>query len=225
MARDDEMSQCDLDTAVSDWIIEHPATLAVFQELGIDYSCGGKSLAYACRHRGLDPQTVLKRLLGCLDAKCVRLRPVQPSDLPKMYDLQLDPESNRMAVTIPRTREAFDSIWAKSLDDPRNVVRAILVGDDFVGHISCFPIENQDHVGYWIDRAFWGMGIASQALQLFLLEVTQRPLYATVATSNRPSLRVLQKSGFVVERIYHSPASERYPESELADLALREAQN
>ena len=38
----------------------------------------------------------------------IRLRPVQPGDLPRMYDLQLDPESNRMAVTIPRTREAFD---------------------------------------------------------------------------------------------------------------------
>ena len=41
------------------------------------------------------------------------LRPVQPGDLPRIYDLQLDPESNRMAVTIPRTREAFDSHWAK----------------------------------------------------------------------------------------------------------------
>jgi hypothetical protein len=39
----------------------------------------------------------------------VRLRPVEAGDLPRMYDLQLDPDSNRMAVTIPRTREAFDS--------------------------------------------------------------------------------------------------------------------
>ena len=27
----------------------------------------------------------------------VCLRPVQPGDLPRMYELQLDPESNRMA--------------------------------------------------------------------------------------------------------------------------------
>jgi iron-sulfur cluster repair protein YtfE (RIC family) len=60
------MSECDLDTSVPDWVIEHPATLAVFQECGIDYCCGGKSLAYACRHQGLDEQVVLEKLLGCL---------------------------------------------------------------------------------------------------------------------------------------------------------------
>ncbi len=150
----------------------------------------------------------------------LRLRPVQSSDLPRMFDLQLDPESNRMAVTTPRTREAFDSHWAKSLDDSRCMAKAILVGDEFVGYISVFPVENEDHVGYWIDRAFWGMGIASQALQLLLLEVTQRPLVATVATSNPASLRILQKSGFVIERIYHAPANDRQPECEEAVLVL-----
>lgn len=63
------MTSCDLDTSVPDWVIEHPATLAVFQEFGIDYCCGGKSLAYACRQQGLDAQVVLTKLLGCLDAK------------------------------------------------------------------------------------------------------------------------------------------------------------
>jgi hypothetical protein len=48
----------------------------------------------------------------------VRLRPVQPGDLPRMYEMQLDPESNRMAGTIPRTAEVFDSHWAKVLGDP-----------------------------------------------------------------------------------------------------------
>jgi hypothetical protein len=48
----------------------------------------------------------------------VRLRPVQPGDLPRMYEMQLDPESNRMAGTIPRTAEVFDSHWAKVLDVP-----------------------------------------------------------------------------------------------------------
>jgi iron-sulfur cluster repair protein YtfE (RIC family) len=63
------MTKCDLDTSVPDWVIEHPETLAKLQELGIDYSCGGKSLAYACRQQGLDPQVVLKKLIDCLDAE------------------------------------------------------------------------------------------------------------------------------------------------------------
>ena len=60
------MSEYDLDTSVPDWVIEHPETLSVFRELGIDYCCGGKSLAYACQQQGLPPQDVLERLLSCL---------------------------------------------------------------------------------------------------------------------------------------------------------------
>lgn len=151
----------------------------------------------------------------------VWLRPIQPCDLPRMYDMQLDLESNRMAVTIPRTREAFDSHWAKALGDPGNTTWVILVGEELVGTISCFPMDGQDHVGYWIDRAYWGMGIASQALHLLLREVAKRPLVAAAATSNGASLRVLQKCGFVVERVRLSPASDRFPECEEAILVLR----
>lgn len=153
--------------------------------------------------------------------ECVWLRLIQPCDLPRMYDMQLDPESNRMAVTIPRTREAFDSHWAKVLGDPGNTTWVILVGEELVGTISCFPMDEQDHVGYWIDRAYWGMGIASQALHLLLREVAKRPLVAAAATSNGASLRVLQKCGFVVERVRLSPASDRFPECEEAILVLR----
>jgi RimJ/RimL family protein N-acetyltransferase len=58
-------------------------------------------------------------------------------------------------------------------------------------------------------------------LRLLLEEVTKRPLIATAATSNGASLRVLQKCGFVVERVHLSPATERYPECEEAVLVLR----
>ena len=62
------MTDCDLDTSVPDWIIEHPETLAVFQALGIDCSCGGKSLAYACREQGLEAGKVLIQLHQRLQA-------------------------------------------------------------------------------------------------------------------------------------------------------------
>jgi RimJ/RimL family protein N-acetyltransferase len=138
-----------------------------------------------------------------------------------MYHMQLDPESNRMAMTNPRTREAFDSHWAKLLDDQRIVAKAILLDGTFVGSISCFPVDGQCHVGYWIDRSFWGKGIASRALGLLLSEVVDRPLFAAVAVDNGSSLRVLQKCGFVVERVRLSPASDRYQECEEAVLVLR----
>jgi len=156
-----------------------------------------------------------------LTADAVRLRPIEPGDLPRIFDRQLDPESNRMAMVIARTREAFDAHWAKILTDPRNTTRAIVVGDELVGYISCFPMDGDEHVGYWIDRAHWGRGIASSALHLLLQDVTHRPLVAAAATSNVGSLRVLQKCGFVVEKVRVSPASERFPECEEAVLVLR----
>jgi RimJ/RimL family protein N-acetyltransferase len=195
-----------------------PTTLQIISEAGC-----------VCRHLEYDQHPELHVYLivqqvgddGRMTADRVRLRPVEAGDLPRMYDLQLDPDSNRMAVTIPRTREAVDSHWAKTLDDPKNTTRAILYDGAFVGTISCFPMDGQDHVGYWIDRRFWGKGIASRALRLLLEEVAKRPLTATAATSNEASLRVLQKCGFVVESVRHSPATDRYPACEEAVLVLR----
>lgn len=139
-----------------------------------------------------------------------------------MFELQLDPESNRMAVTIPRTADAFDSHWAKALDDPAGTTRAVLFGEALVGYVCCYPMDGQDHIGYWIDRAYWGNGIASRALDLLLREVVKRPLVATVATSNGASLRILRKAGFIVERVHLAPASDRFPECEEAVLVLPE---
>ncbi len=153
--------------------------------------------------------------------EAIRLRPVQLSDLPSIYEMQLDPESNRMAVTIPRTGEAFDSHWAKVLGDPAITARAVLVCDALVGVVSCFPRDSQDHVGYWIDRAHWGRGIASRALHLLLREIVKRPLVATAATSNGASLRILQKFGFVIEQVRLSPGDERHLACEEAVLVLR----
>jgi RimJ/RimL family protein N-acetyltransferase len=199
------------------------ATLGITKTLHVlaDSGC-------VCRHLEYDqhPEQHVYLIVQKPDSRVptcdrVRLRPVEPGDLSRMYDLQLDPDSNRMAVTIPRTREAFDAHWAKSLGDPANIVRAILLDGTFVGSISCFPADGEDHVGYWIDRAFWGRGIASRALHLLLLEVAKRPLVATAATSNGASLRVLQKCGFVVEQIRRDPATDRYPECEVAVHVLR----
>jgi RimJ/RimL family protein N-acetyltransferase len=152
----------------------------------------------------------------------IRLRNVEPDDLPQISQMQLDPESNRMAATIPRSAEAFAAYWAKALRNPSITMKAILLGEALVGYALCFRRDGQAHVGYWVSREHWGKGIASQALKLLLLAVPTRPLHAHVATSNAASLRVLQKCGFVVERVQVSPASDRYAECEEAVLVLTE---
>lgn len=61
------MTECTLETSVPEWIIDHPKTLTVFQEFGIDYSCGGKSLEFECREQGLNEQSVLSKLHEIID--------------------------------------------------------------------------------------------------------------------------------------------------------------
>ncbi|WP_029246962.1 DUF542 domain-containing protein [Schlesneria paludicola] len=53
------MNHLDLDDSVPEWVIEYPQLLSLFQELGIDYCCGGKSLQFACREQNLNPKIVL----------------------------------------------------------------------------------------------------------------------------------------------------------------------
>jgi RimJ/RimL family protein N-acetyltransferase len=127
-----------------------------------------------------------------------------------------------MAATIPLSAAAFDSRWAANLQDPSITAKAILVDGVLAGNIVCFPRDGQAHVGYWISREHWGKGVATQALRLLLLEVAVRPLHASAAISNGASLRVLQKCGFVVDRIQLSPGSDRYIECEEAVLVLKE---
>jgi RimJ/RimL family protein N-acetyltransferase len=126
----------------------------------------------------------------------VSLREVRASDLPIFFEHQLDPKALRMAAFTPRAREAFDAHWAKILENPDVDKRSILLGRTLVGNIGSFEREGLREVGYWIGREYWGQGIATQALELFLREVQRRPLFARVAQHNVASLRVLLKCGF-----------------------------
>jgi RimJ/RimL family protein N-acetyltransferase len=175
-----------------------PKTLHVLTEAG----CACRHLEYD-QHPELHVYVVAQKLAkdDPTTSDLIRLRNVERDDLPRMYEMQLDPESNRLAVTIPRSAEAFEAHWANVLRDPSVTAKAILLGEKVVGNVSCFQRDAQSNVGYWVSREHWGKGIASRALELLLLEVSTRPLYAHVATSNGASLRVLQKCGFVVERV------------------------
>ena len=123
----------------------------------------------------------------------IRLRPVVREDLEALYAMQSDPASNEMAGTKPRTREVFFSVWKLHFANP-DINGCVIELEDgggrrVVGSIACFQaVEGdagpRDCVGYWIAREWWGRGVASRALALFLERETRRPLHATAARSN-----------------------------------------
>lgn len=154
--------------------------------------------------------------------RVVSIRDVTEADLSALYRLSVDPESNRMAMVRPRGRESFDAHWASVLRSTDTVSKVILLGDRVVGKISCFTVNEMRTIGYWVDREYWGRGIATRALGLLVQEVTARPLHALVATTNTGSIRVLEKCGFVVIGKEHSPETERYVECDELILMLAE---
>ncbi|MFD3500628.1 GNAT family N-acetyltransferase [Streptomyces sp. NPDC058676] len=128
----------------------------------------------------------------------VALRDVHDSDLPVFFRLLNDPEALRMAAFAPRDpadRDAFEAQW-KKLRSSADVVRTVLFDGDVVGSTAVYGEPGEREVTYWIDRMYWGRGIATAALGALLTEVPERPLYARAAADNEGSLRVLTKCGF-----------------------------
>jgi RimJ/RimL family protein N-acetyltransferase len=126
----------------------------------------------------------------------VTIRPVRQDDLPILFEHQRDPEANAMAAFPARDREAFMEHWTRILSDDSMVARAIELDGRVAGNVGSFEYEGRREVGYWIDRAYWGRGVATLALAAFLDEEIRRPLFAGVAPHNVGSIRVLEKCGF-----------------------------
>lgn len=150
----------------------------------------------------------------------IRLRPVAQTDLPALFEFQSDPESNNMAGTKPRTREAFFAAWERNLADPGINARVIELDGALVGSIARFQADGHDAVGYWIARPYWGKGIASHALAAFLAEEPRRPLHATADSNNAPSRRILEKCGFRLRGLRMGEETDRFIAREIADSVL-----
>ena len=133
-------------------------------------------------------------------ASGVTLRDVMEADLPILYEHQLDTEATAMAAFPAREKEAFMAHWKKVMGNSTNILRTILFNGQIAGNIVSWEQDNEQEVGYWLGRQYWGKGIATAALMQFLDLVNMRPLYAHVVKQNIASRRVLEKCGFMIHR-------------------------
>jgi RimJ/RimL family protein N-acetyltransferase len=128
----------------------------------------------------------------------VYLREVNEADLAIFFEQQREPEAIKMAAFPSREAEAFLAHWHKIMRDPTVILRTIVYQGQVAGNIVSFVQAGQREVGYWIGKEYWGQGIATRALELYLQQVGERPLYAHVAKHNLGSQRVLEKCGFIL---------------------------
>ena len=130
----------------------------------------------------------------------IKLIKTEADDLNSFFQFQLDHEANYLAAFTARDlndKSAYIEKYTKFLTDPSKIMRTIKINDEIVGSISKFMIENDAEITYWIDRKFWGQGIATTALKELLKIEPTRPIYGRVAFDNYGSQKVLEKCGFV----------------------------
>lgn len=130
----------------------------------------------------------------------IQLIKTEKDDLNTFFQFQLDEEANYLAAFTakdPHDKTAYIEKYSKHLAEPTNHTRTIMVDGVIAGSIAKFVMENDAEITYWIDKKFWGQGIATTALRDFLKIETIRPIYGRVAFDNYGSQKVLEKCGFV----------------------------
>lgn len=129
----------------------------------------------------------------------IELRDTEKSDLEVLFRFQTDAEANFLAAFTseePSDKIAYIEKWTTLLADESLNNKTILFDGEIAGSISKFTFEGEPEITYWIEKAFWGKGIATQALKQFLEIEKTRPIYGRVAFDNFGSQRVLEKCGF-----------------------------
>ncbi|WP_185287854.1 GNAT family N-acetyltransferase [Chryseobacterium lactis] len=130
----------------------------------------------------------------------IELRPTTVADLDILFQFQLDHEGRHLAAFMSQDsthKEAYLAKYTRLLNDPTVNNQTIIADSEIVGSIAKFVMEGDAEITYWIDRAFWGKGIATAALKNFLSLETTRPLFGRVAFDNLGSQKVMENCGFV----------------------------
>ncbi|HOA72060.1 MAG TPA: iron-sulfur cluster repair di-iron protein [Phycisphaerae bacterium] len=102
----------DLDSSVSEWVIDRPSRSRLFERLGIDYCCGGKQpLAEACRTKGLEPAEVMESLLqeGAADADADQ-RDWSRASLTELADHIVQTHHAYLKTELPRLEAIVDKV-------------------------------------------------------------------------------------------------------------------
>lgn len=124
----------------------------------------------------------------------------EKEDLDCFFQFQLDTEASYLAAFTPKDptdKAAYIDKYTKFLTDPTITMLTIKVDGIIAGSVSKFLIEEEAEVTYWIDKKYWGHGIATAALQEILRIEQGRPIYGRTAFDNYASQKVLEKCGFV----------------------------
>jgi RimJ/RimL family protein N-acetyltransferase len=154
--------------------------------------------------------------LPILQGKQVRLRALKRSDADSIQRYADDPEVAEFLPMLPSPYSFEDArLWINQAHREAREKTGYSFGitrrtdDEVMGMMSLKTVNWTDRnaeIGYWLARDFWGKGYASEALRLILDFVFDHlrlvRAYAVVQEQNLPSIRILEKAGFVREGVW-----------------------
>ena len=140
------------------------------------------------------------------------LRPLRREDTQALAQLGTDD----VFELVPEIETPFDAAgWVeRKLENEEPVICHVVLLRETgkpIGFVQAQIIAGQTNyefsIGYWLGRNYWSRGYATEAMNAVLENLTEtetktsklRPLFAHVHEQNAPSIRVLEKCGFVLE--------------------------
>lgn len=129
------------------------------------------------------------------------LRALALSDAPQMARLAGDWDVARMTSRIPYPYSAaLAEQWMQALE-PGEEVRAITLEGALIGAVGYMPQpDGAAEIGYWIGKAWWGQGYATEAGRALVRHCFTKRGYTRLTCAhfvdNPASCRVIRKLGF-----------------------------
>jgi len=138
------------------------------------------------------------------------LEPLLASHADAMFEVLSDPAiyeyENEPPASVYALRDRYARLESRLSPDGEEIWLnwVVRVGTgELIGFVQAtLRPGGQAAVAYEMNSAYWGRGLASQALQAMLLELVERyqvrDLWAVLKRANHRSQRLLQRAGFVM---------------------------
>ena len=143
-----------------------------------------------------------------IETKRLTLRPHRMSDAGSIVESLGDHQVVRMLARVPvpyDRQDAHDWLSRATCGITPDWSLAITTGDDV--HLGVVSIELRHglwHLGYWLNRVYWGKGLMSEAagaaIERFFRRIPEVTLHSGAFADNAASLRIQEKLGFTILR-------------------------
>lgn len=129
----------------------------------------------------------------------IELTKTTHEDLETLFEFQTNKDGIWMAAFMPENpmdKEFYMNKWTKIVANPEINMQTIRLQNKIIGSVAHFEINGETNISYWLDQPYWGKGLTTLALKMFVNQAVKRPLFARVAFDNYGSQKVLEKCGF-----------------------------